>query len=96
MLKTYKYRLSLTKRQITILNKTLEECRWLYNHFLEQRKVSWEQEKKGINYYTQAVSIVKLKKERPSLSDIYSQVLQNVAVRIDLAFLSLIGGGLFT
>jgi len=86
MLKTYKYRLFVTKRQTTIINQTLEECRWLYNHFLEQRKNSWEQEKKSINYHTQAVSIVKLKQDRQSLSDIHSQVLQNVAVRVDLAF----------
>jgi len=82
----YKYRLFPTKKQQTILNNTLEECRWLYNHFLEERRNSWEQKKKSLNYHTQAVSIVKLKQDRPSLSDVYSQVLQNVAVRIDLAF----------
>jgi len=83
---TYRYRLYPTKKQQTILNNTLEECRWLYNHFLEERKNSWEQEKKSLNYHSQAVSIVKLKQDRQSLSDIHSQVLQNVAVRIDLAF----------
>lgn len=85
---TYKYRLFPTKKQQTILNSTLEECRWLYNHFLEQRKTSWEKNKKSINYHTQAVSIPKLKKEKPSLKSVHSQVLQNVAVRIDLAFQS--------
>jgi len=86
MLKTYKYRLWTTKKQTTKLLQTLEECRWLYNHFLEQRKTSWEQEKKSLNYHSQAVSIVKLKQTRQTLSDIHSQVLQNVAVRVDLAF----------
>ena len=86
MLKTYKYRLSPTKNQTTKLFQTLEECRWLYNHFLEERKTSWENEKKSLNYYSQAVSIVKLKQDRQTLSDIHSQVLQNVAVRVDLAF----------
>lgn len=86
MLKTYKYRLFVTKKQQTILNSTLEECRWLYNHFLEQRKTYWEQDKKSLNYHFQAVSIVKLKQERESLNNVHSQVLQNVAVRIDLAF----------
>lgn len=86
MLKSYKYRLYPTKKQQTILNQTLEECRWLYNHFLEQKKTSWEQKNESINYYTQAVSIVKLKQERQSLANIHSQVLQNVAVKIDLAF----------
>ena len=85
---TYKYRLFPTKKQTTILNKTLEECCWLYNHFLEERKTSWEEKKKSINYYSQAVSIPKLKQERPTLSSVYSQTLQNVAVRVDLAFQS--------
>ena len=82
----FKYRLYPTKKQQTILNTTLDECRWLYNHFLEQRKTSWEQEKKSLNYYSQSVSIVKLKQERENLTMVYSQVLQNVAIRIDLAF----------
>lgn len=88
MLKSYTYRLYPTKKQQTILNQTLEECRLLYNHFLEQRKNSWEQNKKSLNYHSQAVSIPKLKQERQTLNNIYSQVLQNVAVRIDLAFKS--------
>lgn len=86
MLKTYKYRLFTTGKQARTMNLWLEQCRWLYNHFLEQRKNSWEQEKKSINYHTQAVSIVKLKETKPEMYDIYSQVLQNVAVRVDLAF----------
>jgi len=68
------------------MNQWLSECRWLYNHFLEERKNSYEQEKKSLSYYSQAVSIVKLKKERSRLANVHSQVLQNVAVRIDLAF----------
>ncbi|MBA7569937.1 transposase [Candidatus Atribacteria bacterium 1244-E10-H5-B2] len=86
MLKTYKYRVFPTKKQITIMNQWLFECRWLYNHFLEERKNSYEQENKSLNYYSQAISIVKLKKGRPELNNIHSQVLQNVAIRIDLAF----------
>ena len=86
MLKTYKYRLFLTKKQQTTFNKTLEECRFLYNHFLEQRKTSWEKNKKSLNYHIQAVSIPKLKRKRKALSNVHSQVLQNVAVRVDLAF----------
>lgn len=88
MRQSYKYRLFPTKKQQTILNVTLNECRWLYNHFLEQRKNSWEQEKKSLNYHSQAISIVKLKQERKSLNAVYSQILQNVAVRVDLAFKS--------
>jgi putative transposase len=86
MLKTFKYRIYPTKSQIHILKSALEECRWLYNYFLEQRKSSWEEKRESIGYYDQAVSLPKLKQKRESLSEVYSQVLQNVAMRVDLAF----------
>jgi len=86
MLKTYKYRISPTKKQNCIMNQWLEECRWLFNHLLEERKNAWEQNKKSLNYYDQTNNLPSLKEQRPSLADIHSQVLQNVAVRIDLAF----------
>lgn len=82
----FKYRLFPTKKQQTILSQTLNECRWLYNHFLEQRKNFWERERKSLDYHSQAVSIVKLKQERESLATVHSQVLQNIAMRVDLAF----------
>ena len=86
MRKTFFYRLYPTKAQESALASQLEECRWLYNHFLGQRKESYEQTKKSPSLYDQQKTIPSLKAERPSLSGVHSQVLQNVAVRIDLAF----------
>jgi putative transposase len=86
VLKTFKYRIHPTKKQERLLQQTLDECCWLYNHFLEQRKTSWQERQQSINYHAQAVSIPKLKQSRPALAEVHSQVLQNVAVRIDLAF----------
>lgn len=83
---TYKFRLHPTKSQEKILVSWLETCRFLYNYFLEERKKSWENNKKSLNYYNQATELPKLKKIHPKLKDVYSTVLQNVAVRIDLAF----------
>lgn len=83
---TYKHRLFPTKGQQAILNKTLAECCWLYNHFLEERKVSWEKDKKSISCFDQCNILKRLKQERLSLKTVHSQVLQNVATRIDLAF----------
>lgn len=68
------------------MNQWLEECRWLFNHFLAERKEAWEKEQRSINYHSQATSLPALKEQRPSLANVHSQVLQNVAVRIDLAF----------
>jgi len=86
MRKTYQYRLYPTKKQTHQLNETLEECRWLYNHLLEKRKATYEQTGKGLTLYGQQATFAILKQERPSLDSVHSQVLQNVAVRVDLAF----------
>ena len=86
MIKSLKYRLYPTKKQQRLLQEQLNECRWLYNYFLEQRKNSWEQDKKSIGYFQQCKTIVALKEIRPSLKNVYSQVLQNVADKIDKAF----------
>lgn len=86
MRKTFKYRLYPNKQQLRLLNAELEECRWLYNHFLEARKTAWEARQESVRLYDQQAELPGLKAERPSLASVHSQVLQNVAVRIDLAF----------
>lgn len=83
---TYKYRLYPTNKQFKLMESMLEECRWLYNRFLEQRKNMWESEQKSLTLYDQIKELPRLKQERESLGGVYSQVLQNVGVRIDLAF----------
>jgi putative transposase len=85
-MKTYKYRIYPTKAQETILEKQLEECRWLYNKILETRKNSYEQQGISLGNYDTMVMIPGWKKERPSLKSVHSQVLQNVNVRVELAY----------
>jgi putative transposase len=84
--KTFKYRLYPNKQQQRLLEQQLEECRWLYNHLLAARRDAWEQRKEPVRLYDQHATLPMLKAERPSLAAVQSQVLQNVAVRIDLAF----------
>jgi putative transposase len=86
MRKTYRYRVYPTKKQLHLLNDTLSECRWLYNHLLEMRKTTYEQTGKNLSLYQQQDTFSLLKEQRPTLKKVHSQVLQNVAVRIDLAF----------
>lgn len=86
MRKTYKYRIHLTRKQEAILKSQLESCRMLYNQFLSERKNLWETEGKNIRLYDQQNSIPALKKECPPLKDIHSLTVQNVAVRVDLAY----------
>jgi putative transposase len=86
MRKTLKYRLYPNKQQQRLLDAQLEECRWLDNHLLTERRDAWEQRQESLRLYDQQATLPALKAVRPTLSAVHSQVLQNVAVRIDLAF----------
>ena len=86
MRKSFQYRINPTKKQETVLLHILEQCRGLYNHLLLERKLSWERSKKGLSLYDQINTFPILKERVPELRDVHSQVLQNVAVRVDLAF----------
>src|SRR5262245_16211277 len=86
MRKTLKYRLYLTPHQQRLLEAQLEECRWLYNHLLAERRDAWEQRQETVRLYDQPATLPALKGERPSLAGSHSQVLQNVAGPLYLAF----------
>ena len=86
MRKGYKYRLYPNQQEKEIINKTLESCRWLYNHFLAERRDKHEKEQKKVSYTQQQNFLPQLKKTNPNLQGIYSQVLQDVAQRVKKAF----------
>jgi len=83
---TFQYRLYPTPAQTTALHHALDECRWLYNRLIAERKVAWDGAETNVRLYDQVNRIPTLRRERPTLGDVHSQVLQNVATRIDLAF----------
>jgi putative transposase len=86
MRKAFQFRIFPSKRQEKLLRQTLEECRWLYNQLLEDRKRAWEEKQESLGVYDQHTGILRYKREREGLKQVHSQVLQNVAVRLDLAF----------
>ena len=86
MRKSFQFRLNPTHHQSTLLNQTLETCRWVYNETLATRKYAWEQEQKSVSLYDTNKFLTSWKKDKPELSQVYSQVLQNVQERVDLAF----------
>ncbi len=92
-MKTFKYRIYPTTAQETLLDKMLEECRWLYNKILETRKNSYEQQGISLGNYDTMTMIPDWKKERPSLKLVHSMVLQNVNVIVELAFSILLSSG---
>jgi putative transposase len=85
MRKTYKYRIYLTDGQRRILEQQLEECRWVYNQTLATRRDAYAEDAPLRLYDTQAL-LPLWKETRPALKLVHSQVLQNVQVRVDLAF----------
>ena len=86
MRKAYQYRLNPTKKQLRLLELCLNECRWLYNELLSERKVAFEELEISLTKYQQLMFLPALKLERPELDQIHSQVLQNVVDRLDKAF----------
>lgn len=84
MRKSFKYRIYPGPGQRRKLESTLESCRWLYNHLLGARKDTYEGTGYSLNHYEQTAILPSLKIVQPHLNCVYSQVLQNVAVRVDL------------
>ena len=84
--KSFQFRLRPTKKQRKTLQAQLDECRWLYNELLEQRKLSYEELDIVLSKYQQLMFLPLLKEERPSLAGVHSQVLQNIVDRLDKAF----------
>lgn len=86
MRKTHKYRLYPTAKQTKALQGSLDACRWVYNKTLETRKQAWEERKESISRYDTSNLLTDWKKENTLLENAYSQCLQNVTMRVDLAF----------
>ncbi len=86
MVKSFKYRLRPTKKQEQILLAHIDECRILYNQLLCARIQAWKNEKKSLSQYDQTKTIPLLKQQHAAFKQVYSQVLQQVSQRVDLAF----------
>lgn len=92
--KTYKFRIFPTKEQEVLLNQHFGHSRWVYNHFLNERKEQYQSDKKSDNYYKQAATLTKLKKEENTkwLKEVNSQTLQFALRSLDTAFLNFFRG----
>ena len=82
----YRYRLYPTKAQAFVLERTLGICRDVFNSLVHERTVLYETTSKSPGWAQQCRELPTWKKDHPELCEVYSQVLQNVAKRVDLAF----------
>jgi len=86
MLISYKYRLYPNREQRKAIDFTVERCRLLYNRLLDERIHAYRDNGKSLNYYDQANTFNERKAAIPALKQVHSQVLQDVAKRLDKAF----------
>ena len=84
--KSFKFLIRPTKKQEGFLHRTLDECRWLYNHLLEQRILAYEELDISLTKNDQLMFLPLLKHERTSLNFVHSQVLQEVVARLDKSY----------
>lgn len=63
MLKSYKYKIKPNEEQKVLLNKHFGSIRFVYNYFLNERKVEYETNKQTLNYNDNSSSLTKLKKQ---------------------------------
>jgi len=82
----FQYRLYPTKEQECHFENTLETLRHLYNNALAERIDAYKHESRTIGYVQQANQLPCLKHVALSLSEIYSQVLQDCLRRLDTAY----------
>lgn len=85
---TYKYRLYPSRAQCSMLNSILGACCWVYNKVLEVRRNAWRGQGEFITRYDTMKMLPGWKKDLEYLNVVYSQVLQEVCTRVDLAFQS--------
>ena len=68
------------------MQQSLDACRWTYNKVLETRKEAWEKHQESVSRYDTVKMLPGWKKEHSFLNNAHSQVLQEVCIRVDLAF----------
>ena len=81
-----KYRVFPSKEQERKLADTLETCRLVYNSLLNWRRHDYEVLGEAPGRYDQQKAFPQWSKQFPDVGSVHSQVLQNVAVRVDLAY----------
>ena len=85
-MKTYKFKLKPTSKQVCRMGSWIHTCRAIYNTALEERVTSYEKSKKSPSKYDQYNQLPQLKKEFPWVADVHSDVLQEVLDRLEKSY----------
>ena len=92
MLKAFKYRLSPTIEQSTLLNKHIGASRFVYNLALECKQMAWAGNKVNLSCFTLHSQLKDLKTECEWLKEINSQSLQQSITNLDKAYTAFFKG----
>jgi putative transposase len=86
--KSFKYRIYPTKEQEVLLAKHFGAKRFVWNYFLDQRKKAYLENNKTLNYYDNAGSLTKLKKEDDYtwIKEVNSQSVQASLRDLEVAY----------
>ena len=85
-MKAYKYKIKPNGAFEAQAEATLDACRELYNAAVQERRDAWRMCWVSINRVKQNAQLPDIKKERPDIAAVHSQVLQDVLMRVDKAF----------
>ena len=86
MKRSYKFRIYPNAHQSEILDQTLNTCRIFYNNSLDERRFVYINSGESISYRDQQDALPSRKEHNDFLSQIHSQVLQDVLHRVDRSF----------
>lgn len=86
LIKTYKFKLKPTKTQEKTFESWENTCRFLYNLSLTQRQMAYEMRKVSVSRFDQYNQLPELKREYTWISEVYSDVLQDVLDRVNITY----------
>ena len=86
MYRAYRFRLYPTTNQVELIHKTFGCTRVVYNHYLEKKKVLYEEEKVVLSCFDMIKDLKNLQVERPYLKEVDSCSLRCSLFNLDDAF----------
>lgn len=86
MMVTYKFRLYPTEQQASLMNVVIETCRRLYNTLLAEKM------EHHMGFYEQKRMLTQRRLNDKFLKNVHSQVLQDVALRLDKGYQAYFAG----
>lgn len=86
IVKGYKVRIYPNVNQRQSLLRTMGACRWIYNHFLEEKRDYYLENKKSLNYGMTSKQLTQLRKEVDWLNEVQFQPLQQSLRQLDVAY----------